>query len=1120
MQTTTTTTRILAGAAACAGVLAGLARPHAAHATSVSASANNISLVRSDGVHSGATRLTAEGLYTGSTSASPTVSSYANFGVIDFAPVQLPALTSFNSVSGVALNFQDLNEYFSAPGDVNFYLTTNTAPLSNIIAYTPSSSPSPTAPNEGLQNQLGSLTGDSNGTLYYLGTGAYAGSGGSNPSTAGTPYTYSTAGNTINNSTAGTDDLSLSLSGAAASYLQQQANSGQDVRVIMTPGAGSAADNFVSADFNGTNTSALTSAGGGQIQLVPPQIQISGATTTTASNSSVLNISASNANINTNKAVEFDYGRVVQGTGITQSVNLSNAGASGATARYYLNDNPTVDANGASASGVAGTNPLAGGAATAISAVFNTANVAAGSSATAGLTVQNNSNANDATAQIKFTAADVVQNRQIGNVEGQNGIDFGNVLVGGSATKSDTLTTTNSPNNAGDFSSTYLTTVTLAANTTINAPTSGKGNLFSAPQGDTSYVTMAAGSTDVQFNSNPTANTATRNFAYTVPGGNVGGAYNEAAYYIGGANFALTQNDAATGAPNNPNGSIYVIGDVYQAASIAATATTNGTGVLVNAAPDANSSVGATDVPNSTTVFSANGGLRDYAVVVNPGSLDAANTQTGWIMDTGFVAGTHILANNDGATNPNVVAANFSAANPLNGTYYASLTGVGLRNGTQPMQNSVDSTALAGTSTTGADLGANNTFALATTVTGNVGIAGTPNTADILANQSYGGYSITRSASDTGSQQTTVSFLGGTASSRNTVGVNFAATPPTTLQVRSDVAGLSGFNANSSGQSGDNYVVQMSYNPRVINGAANSPVLAWYNGSRFASSISGNSSGTPMEFSGAFIPSSAAENQLGAYGVDTINHTVWAVVNHTGQFAVEQRFAGDVNNDGHVNVSDVNIIRTNFGLTNATWSQGAVTGSGTVNVSDVNVIRQNFGQTPSQALATLRSSVQTTSAANTDTSSLVVNTSTGDVRLMLGSTASLSSYEIDSASGSLVTANLHSLASQFSGDGFSSYADKAKSISEATLGNGPTASQTTPGANGQYYIDFGNIFNVHGTRDLSYLAFDNAGNEIDGTTGAGQPAIYIGGTIPEPATLGLLAIGGVALVSRRRKRAC
>jgi hypothetical protein len=53
---------------------------------------------------------------------------------------------------------------------------------------------------------------------------------------------------------------------------------------------------------------------------------------------------------------------------------------------------------------------------------------------------------------------------------------------------------------------------------------------------------------------------------------------------------------------------------------------------------------------------------------------------------------------------------------------------------------------------------------------------------------------------------------------------------------------------------------------------------------------------------------------------------------------------GDANNDGHANLSDFNILASNFGQLNRTFSQGDFNYDGIVNLSDFNILASRFGQ--------------------------------------------------------------------------------------------------------------------------------------------------------------------------------
>ncbi len=207
----------------------------------------------------------------------------------------------------------------------------------------------------------------------------------------------------------------------------------------------------------------------------------------------------------------------------------------------------------------------------------------------------------------------------------------------------------------------------------------------------------------------------------------------------------------------------------------------------------------------------------------------------------------------------------------------------------------------------------------------------------------YAGYSVVR---DFGSndRNTDVQFLGGTASTSTTLAVSFSSAPTTATNLISDIVNISGTNS-------DRYVVQLSYNPSLVTNGALSPVLAWKmaNGSWVAAYLGDIGSSVGTEINGAYVAGSGAP--VGTYGIDTAAHTVWAVLNYSGssltdplgQFAVMQRTPGDTNGDGTVNLQDFLTLKSNFGTTDQTWSQGNFLGTSTINLQDFLALKANFG---------------------------------------------------------------------------------------------------------------------------------------------------------------------------------
>ena len=1045
---------------------------------SYSTSTSTITNVRAGGPSSGASRITAEGSSSG---------YYGNYGVMDFNASYLgvPSGVNMAGVSGLSLKLTDKNEYFAAAGPVNFYIDENTNPLSS-AAYTSGAAYGGAAPAGSLYS-----SSNPNGTLFLLGTETYTPglSGGS----AGYQFKYNFS----------------TIPVALSSYLTGQINSFGDIRILATPGSSTTA-----ADYQGSQSDPS-----GTPPLYSPELTVTGSTVTAPASDAVLSVSNTNITFN----------RIVNSAPATSTLTLTNTSASGQdTATYGVIGQPgNVNAANPQGNGLgsSGTDPLGPGAKTNITVGIDASGIEAGSvnsvtgPATATVEIVNHSNSSQSPLTVTISANQVVANRFVNNAGGSAGVNYGNILIPNaptavnSVTQNVQLTTTNSTSSVADYTPNSLTTVELAGNTVIAAPTgsgTAPGLLHSAPYGDNSYISMAADPNNANtiFGSttnaaDPGTQTATRSVTYYVPGTEtVGGSYVKAQYYIGYASFGLTQLDSALGATKSPTGRIYVIGNIYQQAQLqdAQSAANNGAGTFyaqLQNAPHTANYQGGSDI-----------GLRDAAVITSaPTGIDAANTQYAgdWTLNSALTANTTI---GDGQS---VNAANFTPGSTLqptllNGQYQVQINGVTAENA----QTGLDGNTVAGAAAN--DLGTHN-YVLTATVTGNFGHAGTANSAAILAGESYTGYNIQR-ANETGSQQTHVQFLGGIASKATTLAVQFANAPTSNTSVVSDVA-------NITGTGSDTHVVQMSYNPSSITNGSNSPTLAWYNGSIYQAANFGNTGGTPTEYTGAYNPATQGENQLGSYGINTTNDTVWAVVNSdSGNFAVMQRTPGDTTGKGSVTLADLSTVYNNVGInTGATWSQGDFVGTGNVSLSDLSTVYNNVGVSEASAVsagtakATTRMSVLSTAAASTAAPtdvSLTVNRTTGDATLVFNNpNAQFYAWEITSKTGGLNYANLTDL----------------PNFGTGLHARGPTALDGVYSgfATGGFYNPGGtwNLGDIITPGDITSSALDFSFNEFNPSSGLSvtfDPGTINYTAVPEPASLALLAIGALGILGSRQRR--
>ncbi|HTV48218.1 MAG TPA: PEP-CTERM sorting domain-containing protein [Phycisphaerae bacterium] len=613
------------------------------------------------------------------------------------------------------------------------------------------------------------------------------------------------------------------------------------------------------------------------------------------------------------------------------------------------------------------------------------------------VTITNNSDpsngggTNPTTLSIAVTADQYVQNRDVEvtaatgtgttaaalviSSEGTN-VGFGNVLAptgtsANSYTAQLTLSTTNpvitadgAYSSPGDESYHSLTTIALPSGS-LSINSSGIDDLPSEEDGTSAMVDIP---TSTQFGGLPTGGngqgvddpgteTATVNLTYSITSSVKGGIYQDGGldesnpdYYFGRFKIQETQLDSALGATTDPYTYVYITANIYQTAKISVSGLS-----LANAVPGTNYDT------NVTTYEGGYIGVRDQAVVENPGSLNVPTSANGWAIDQGFTTGATIgnwtgnIIDSDGSyslgTNGgSLTAVDFNnPTNVLNGVYTATLSGVALEDN----QTGMDGSPIQGATTD--DLGTNNSYTFTETITGNLASAGTVYTAQLAAGQTYGGvgtsaYSITRSSSDSGSRNTTVSFLGGTVSAATTISVQFANAPAGNLQLLSDVAEINGTHGN------DTYVLEMSYSLPTTNGAL-SPVLAAYNPSTTTADGQSLETGTfvsaalltgatPVEYNGVY----AGQDVVGDYGINTSNDTVWAVLNYSDDdFVVLDRADGDWAGTGSVNAADLDdMVRGLGGSTedpngNPVWSEFAFDGSDSADAADLDDVVRALG---------------------------------------------------------------------------------------------------------------------------------------------------------------------------------
>jgi hypothetical protein len=154
---------------------------------------------------------------------------------------------------------------------------------------------------------------------------------------------------------------------------------------------------------------------------------------------------------------------------------------------------------------------------------------------------------------------------------------------------------------------------------------------------------------------------------------------------------------------------------------------------------------------------------------------------------------------------------------------------------------------------------------------------GTGTGVSLGSNVSYAGVNLTNNLGF----HSTASLLGGTTGGSRDVALNFITAAGSTPLV-SDVLDLQGIG-------GDQYVLQLQYDEAAAIaqfGSEANVMLGWFDPALGAwqNAVDGNTGGSSTKILGAY--NAGANYDLGTWGVDTANNTVWAVVNHNSEFAV------------------------------------------------------------------------------------------------------------------------------------------------------------------------------------------------------------------------------------------
>jgi hypothetical protein len=162
--------------------------------------------------------------------------------------------------------------------------------------------------------------------------------------------------------------------------------------------------------------------------------------------------------------------------------------------------------------------------------------------------------------------------------------------------------------------------------------------------------------------------------------------------------------------------------------------------------------------------------------------------------------------------------------------------------------------------------------------------AGTARSIHVTSGGTLAGFSLANNTAN-GHMGSIVSVQGGTASTDHMIAASFLAAPSKqAVKAVSDAVDFSGTGV-------DRFVLQIGFDEATVAAAGLTDLdlhMEWLDPSdgTYKDAYMGNSDGGANHqfFNAAY--DAATMDQLGNYGVDTVNHTLWAVVDHNSQFVV------------------------------------------------------------------------------------------------------------------------------------------------------------------------------------------------------------------------------------------